>query len=79
MIRQAIAQTARKMKRLGNFFFDLPSTAKRRNEYIVPDDGKHPLKLLDLPELEMLHLENFAEHFIYPGTCRFPCVGRTVN
>ncbi|KAF5386468.1 hypothetical protein D9757_005906 [Collybiopsis confluens] len=52
-------------EKVSTYFFDLPTTARRRNEYIVP--SKESLDILSLPELLVGSGYNSnAPSFIYP-------------
>lgn len=47
---------------IGNYFFDLPTTASRRNQYIYPSSsGPNALRVRSLAELDM------PQGFIYSG------------
>ncbi|KAJ4470665.1 glycosyltransferase family 24 protein [Lentinula edodes] len=51
--------------RISSYFFDLPTTARRRNKYIVP--SKDNLDIISLPELQKDSSSIFApSSFVYP-------------
>ncbi|KAJ3728096.1 hypothetical protein DFJ43DRAFT_1085879 [Lentinula guzmanii] len=52
-------------ERISNYFFDLPTTARRRNKYVVP--SKDDLDIISLPELLPRSGPLFApSSFVYP-------------
>ncbi|KAJ3987860.1 glycosyltransferase family 24 protein [Lentinula detonsa] len=52
-------------ERISNYFFDLPTTARRRNKYVVPT--KDDLDIISLPELLPRSGSLFApSSFVYP-------------
>ena len=55
---------------VANYFYDLPTTAKRRNAYIHPSTQVGSLRIVSLPELiEGNGLESKPGAFVYPGEC----------
>ena len=53
---------------VANYFYDLPTTAKRRNMYINPSPKAGGLRIFSLPDLiERNGLRSTAGSFIYPG------------
>lgn len=63
---QKNAKTARKSKNIGRFFYDLPTTSRRRNVHVIPGNTQNRLRVFDnrdiLPEGTPL-----LKHFIYPA------------
>lgn len=59
-----IAKLARKSKDIGSFFYDLPTTSRRRNLHIVPGLGKNRFRVFDnhetFPENSPL-----LKHYVY--------------
>ncbi|KAJ4473165.1 glycosyltransferase family 24 protein [Lentinula aciculospora] len=52
-------------ERISNYFFDLPTTARRRNKYVVP--SKDNLDIISLPELSLISGPIFSSSsFVYP-------------
>ena len=52
------------------YFYDLPTTAKRRNAYIHPSTQVGSLRIVSLPELiEGNGQESKPGAFVYPGEC----------
>jgi UDP-glucose:glycoprotein glucosyltransferase len=64
--KPAIAKLARKAKDISSFFYDLPTTSRRRNMYITPGVGKNRLRVFDIhdtfPEASPL-----VKHYVYPS------------
>lgn len=57
-------------ERMATYFYDLPTTAKRRNEYIHPSTKAGSLRIFGLPELiERNGLKSSSGSFLYPGSC----------
>ncbi len=53
---------------VSNYFYDLPTTAKRRNMYIHPSPGAGSLRIFSLPDLiERNGLKSSPGSFLYPG------------
>ena len=53
---------------ISTYFYDLPTTAKRRNAYIHPSAQVGSLRIVNLPELiEGNGLESKPGAFVYPG------------
>lgn len=61
-----MAKLARKCKDISSFFYDLPTTSRRRNLHIIPGIGKNRLRVFDnhdtFPEGSPL-----LKHYIYPS------------
>lgn len=53
---------------MSTYFYDLPTTAKRRNTYIHPAQKAGSLRIYSLPELiERNGLNSTAGAFVYPS------------
>lgn len=63
---QKNAKVARKAKNIGRFFYDLPTTSRRRNVHIIPGTAQNKLRVFDnrdiFPDGSLL-----VKHFIYPA------------
>ena len=52
---------------MSTFFYDLPSTLKRRNKYIYPAPGEN-IRVIPLPDLYLeANITETAGSFVYPG------------
>ena len=59
---------------LSTYFYDLPTTSKRRNVYIHPLTKPGSLRILSLPEMiEASGMKSTPSAFIYPRRLFFPC------
>lgn len=53
---------------MSNYFYDLPTTPKRRNKYLFPDSDKAPLRVHSLDKLfGDVGLEYPSKELVYPG------------
>lgn len=61
----ATAKVVRKLKNVSRFFYDLPTTSRRRNMHIIPSNARNKLRVFDnrdtFPDETPL-----LQHFIYP-------------
>ena len=56
-------------ERLSTYFYDLPTSSKRRNMYIHPSMKPGSLRILSLPEvIEGNGLKSTPGAFVYPRT-----------
>ncbi len=51
-----------------NYFYDLPTTSKRRNRYIYPTNSLGSLKIANLPELFSRKQFKRLSPYVYPRT-----------
>jgi len=49
-----------------NYFYDLPTTSKRRNRYIFPPNSPGSLKIANLPDLFSRKQFNRLSPYVYP-------------
>ncbi|KAI0628063.1 glycosyltransferase family 24 protein [Trametes polyzona] len=60
-------------EKLSTYFYDLPTTSKRRNTYIHPSQKSGSLRIFSLPELiERNGLNSTAGAFVYPESEHVP-------
>ncbi|KAJ9122212.1 hypothetical protein QFC24_004442 [Naganishia onofrii] len=64
--RPAIAKQVRKMKDVSNFFYDLPSTSRRRNVHIIPGTEANKLRVFDNHDVFPPNTP-LLKHFVYPN------------
>ncbi|KAJ9095762.1 hypothetical protein QFC19_007475 [Naganishia cerealis] len=64
--RPSVAKQVRKTKDISNFFYDLPSTSRRRNLYIVPSNGPNRLRVFDNHDIFPPNTP-LLKHYIYPA------------
>ena len=66
---------------LSTYFYDLPTTAKRRNAYVHPSSAKAgDLRIFALPDLiEANGLGSGPGAFVYPGECARLTWGGTID
>ena len=56
---------------MATYFYDLPTTAKRRNMYVHPSAKAGDLRIFGLPDLiEANGLKSSPGAFVYPGAYR---------
>ena len=53
-------------KDMTNYFYDLPTTNKRRNAYIYPSQLPGSLKIVNFPELLARVNVKLSSSFLYP-------------
>ncbi|KAJ9120827.1 hypothetical protein QFC22_002761 [Naganishia vaughanmartiniae] len=66
MQRPAVAKQIRKTKDVSNFFYDLPSTSRRRNVHIVPGTDSNKLRVFDNHDVFPPNTP-LLKHFVYPN------------
>ncbi|KAJ9105313.1 hypothetical protein QFC21_001681 [Naganishia friedmannii] len=64
--RPVIAKQVRKTKDVSNFFYDLPSTSRRRNVHIIPGTASNKLRVFDNYDV-FPHNTPLLKHFLYPN------------
>ena len=72
MYRQELTEEHK--DRLGTYFYDLPTTAKRRNVHIHPSSKTGGLRIWNLAELvERFGLKSSPGSFLYPRELTETC------
>jgi UDP-glucose:glycoprotein glucosyltransferase len=58
---------------MSNYFYDLPSSTKRRNRHIIPGSAPGSLRIFNLPEIfSQTDFKTSASSFIYTGASDSP-------
>jgi UDP-glucose:glycoprotein glucosyltransferase len=60
------AKIVRKAKNIGRFFYDLPTTSRRRNVHIIPGSAQNKLRVFDNRDI-FPDGSPLLKHFIYPA------------